>query len=167
MREAKYLKKCADNFWKSTEIQPKLLFFFICLSLKPHKIPMKKDNSKFQKQASLLVFWLQFVFSNNHSKSTGSPLREAEVKAVKVVNFVAMWLNLYPRTVGLCLFFGWKVRHPHCSDRCCHWCHQMANNQFGCRWQCDMKDSVAQFSGPVGNFWPLLESKLFSFVWLG
>ena len=60
---------------------------------------MKKDNSKFQKQASLLVFWLQFVFSNNHSKSTGSPLREAEVKAVKVVNFVAMWLNLYPHTV--------------------------------------------------------------------
>ena len=39
------------------------------------------------------------MFSNNHSKSTGSPLREAEVKAVKVVNFVAMWLNLYPRTV--------------------------------------------------------------------
>ena len=99
MREAKYLKKSAHNFWKSTEIQPKLLFFFICLSLKPHKIPMKKDNSKFQKQASLLVFWLQFVFSNNHSKSTGSPLREAEVKAVKVVNFVAMWLNLYPHTV--------------------------------------------------------------------
>ena len=39
------------------------------------------------------------MFSNNHSKSTGSPLREAEVKAVKVVNFVAMWLNLYPHTV--------------------------------------------------------------------
>ena len=39
------------------------------------------------------------MFSNNHSKSTGSPLWEAEVKAVKAVNFVAMWLNLYPRTV--------------------------------------------------------------------
>ena len=47
-----------------------------------------------------MVFWLEFLFSNNPSKSTGSPLREAEVKAVKVVNFVAMWLNLYPHTVN-------------------------------------------------------------------
>ena len=99
MWEAKYLKKSANHRWKSKENHQKLLFFFICPSLEPHKIQKKRDNWNFQKQASLLVFWLQFVFSNNHSKSTGSPLREAEVKAVKVVNFVAMWLNLYPRTV--------------------------------------------------------------------
>ena len=65
----------------------------------PHKIKTLEDNSKFQKQASLLVFCEVFLFSNNPSKSTGSPLRDAELKAVKVVNFVAMWLNLYPHTV--------------------------------------------------------------------
>ena len=46
-----------------------------------------------------MVFCLIFLFYNHPSKNTGSPLREAEVKAVKVVNFVAMWLNLYPHTV--------------------------------------------------------------------
>ena len=60
---------------------------------------MKKDSSKIQKQASLLVFCLIFLFSNHPSNNTGSPLKEAKGKAVKVVNFVAMWLNLYPRTV--------------------------------------------------------------------
>ena len=48
-----------------------------------------------------MVFCLIFLFSNHPSKYTGSPLREAEVKAVKVVNFVAMWLNLYPHTMLL------------------------------------------------------------------
>ena len=66
----------------------------------PHKIQTLEDNSKFQKQASLLVFCLIFLFYNHPSKNTSCPLREAEVKAVKVVNFVAMWLDLYPRTVG-------------------------------------------------------------------
>ena len=60
---------------------------------------MKKDNSKIQKQASLLVFCVIFLFSNHPSKSTGSPFMEADPKGVKVVNFVAMWLNLYPHTV--------------------------------------------------------------------
>ena len=92
-------KKSVDCSWKSTENQPKLQFFFICLSLKPHKIQMKKDNSKIQKQASLLVFCVIFLFSNHPSKSTGSPFMEAHPKGVKVVNFVAKRLNLYPHTV--------------------------------------------------------------------
>ena len=73
--------------------------------MKPHKIQMKKDNSKIQKQASLLVFCVIFLFSNHPSKSTGSPFREADSKGVKVVNFVAKWLNLYPHTVFFCLNF--------------------------------------------------------------
>ena len=97
--EAESLKKSANHCWKSAEIHQKLHFFFLCLSLKPHKIQVRKDNSKFQKQASLLVFCQIFLFSDYPSKITGSPLRDAEVKAVKVVNFVAMWLNLYPYTV--------------------------------------------------------------------
>ena len=46
-----------------------------------------------------MVFCLIFLFYNHPSKNTSSPLKEAEAKAVKVVNFVAMWLNLYPHTV--------------------------------------------------------------------
>ena len=60
---------------------------------------MKKDNSKIQKQASLLVFCVIFLFSNHPSKSTGSPFTEADPKGVKVVSFVAKRLNLYPHTV--------------------------------------------------------------------
>ena len=60
---------------------------------------MKKDNSKFQKQAPLLVFCLTFLFSDQPSKSSGCPFSEAKRKAAKVVKFVAMWLNLYPHTV--------------------------------------------------------------------
>ena len=71
----------------------------MCLSLKPHKIQIKKDNSKFQKQASLLVFCLLFLFSDHPSKSNGCPISEAKRKATKVVKFIAMWLNLYPHTV--------------------------------------------------------------------
>ena len=99
MGEAKCLKKSAKHYWKSREIHPKLKFFCICLSLKPHIIQMEKDNSKFQKQSSSFRYYLDFWFADHPSKNTGSPLREAEVKAVKVVNFVAMWLNLYPHTV--------------------------------------------------------------------
>ena len=99
MWEAKYLKKSAIYCWKSTEIRQKLQFFFICPSLKPHKIQMKKDNSKFQKQSSSFRFCLYFWFSDHRSKSNARPLREADSKAGKVVKFVAMWLNLYPHTV--------------------------------------------------------------------
>ena len=58
-----------------------------------------------------MVFCLIFLFSNHPSKYTGSPLREAEVKAVKVVNFVAMWLNLNPHTVFpflLLFLYAWS-----------------------------------------------------------
>ena len=61
---------------------------------------MKKDNSKFQKQAPLLVFCLIFLFSDQPSKSSGCPFSKAKGKAAKVVKFVAMWLNLYPHTVN-------------------------------------------------------------------
>ena len=60
---------------------------------------MKKDDSKFQKQAPLLVFCLIFLFSDQPSKSSGCPFSEAKRKAAKVVKFVAMWLNLFPHTV--------------------------------------------------------------------
>ena len=60
---------------------------------------MKKDNSKFQKQAPLLVFCQIFLFSDQPSKSSGYPFSKAKGKAAKVVKFVAMWLNLNPHTV--------------------------------------------------------------------
>ena len=87
--EAKCQKKSANHCWKSTEIHPKLQFFSICLSLKPHKIQMKKDNSKFQKQASLLVFCLIFLFSDQPSKSSSCPFIKAKRKRPK-------WLSLWP-----------------------------------------------------------------------
>ena len=62
---------------------------------------MKKDNSKFQKQAPILAFCLIFLFSDQPSKSSGCPLSKAKRKAAKVVKFVAMWLNLNPHTVAL------------------------------------------------------------------
>ena len=99
MGEAECPKKSATYCWKSTEIHPKLQFFFLCLSLKPHKMQMKKDNSKFWNHASLLVFCLIFLFSDQPSKGSGCPFSKAKRKAVKVVKFMAMWLNLYPRTV--------------------------------------------------------------------
>ena len=46
-----------------------------------------------------MVFCLIFLFSHHPSKITGSPFKEADPKGVKVVKFVAMWLNLYPHTV--------------------------------------------------------------------
>ena len=67
--------------------------------MKPHRIQISRDITKFQKQPTLLVYCLKYFFSDIPSKSTGCPFREAERKAVKVVNFVAMWLNLYPHTV--------------------------------------------------------------------
>ena len=53
-----------------------------------------------------MVRCLVFLFSDHPSKSIGSPFREADLEAVKVVNFVAMWLNLYPHTVTkeLCFY---------------------------------------------------------------
>ena len=60
---------------------------------------MKKDNSKYKKEASLLVFCLIFLFSDQPSKGSSCPFSEAKRKAAKVVKFMAMWLNLYPRTV--------------------------------------------------------------------
>ena len=62
---------------------------------------MKKDNSKFQKQATLLVFCLIFLFSDQPSKSSGCPFSEAKQKSAKVVKFMAMWLNLYLHTVHI------------------------------------------------------------------
>ena len=46
-----------------------------------------------------MVFCLIILFSNHPSKSTGGPFKEGDSKGVKVGNFVAMWLNLYPHTV--------------------------------------------------------------------
>ena len=40
-----------------------------------------------------------FLFSDQPSKGSGCPFSEAKQKATKVVKFMAMWLNLYPRTV--------------------------------------------------------------------
>ena len=99
MWEAKYLKKSAIYCWKSTEIRQKLQFFFICPSLKPHKIQMIKDNSKFQKHGTWFITWLHFLFFNLSSKPHGCPLKEADLETVKVVNFATKWLNLYPHTV--------------------------------------------------------------------
>ena len=99
MWEAKYLKKSAIYCWKSTEIRQKLQFFFICPSLKPHKIQMIKDYSKFQKHGTWFITWLHFLFFNLSSKPHGCPLKEADLETVKVVNFATKWLNLYPRTV--------------------------------------------------------------------
>ena len=101
MWEAKYLKKSAIYCWKSTEIRQKLQFFFICPSLKPHKIQMIKDNSKFQKHGTWFITWLHFLFFNLSSKPHGCPLKEADLETVKVVNFATKWLNLYPRTVHI------------------------------------------------------------------
>ena len=67
--------------------------------MKPHRIQISRDMTKFQRQPTLLVDCPNCLFSYVLSKSTGRPFREAERKAVKVVNFVAMWLNLYPHTV--------------------------------------------------------------------
>ena len=99
MWEAKYLKKSAIYCWKSTEIHQKLQFFFICPFLKPHKIQMIKDNSKFQKHGTWFITWLHFLFFNLSSKTHGCPLKEADLETVKVVNFATKWLNLYPHTV--------------------------------------------------------------------
>ena len=100
MWEAKYLKKkLAIYCWKSTEIHQKLQFFFICPFLKPHKIQMIKDNSKFQKHGTWFITWLHFLFFNLSSKTHGCPLKEADLETVKVVNFATKWLNLYPHTV--------------------------------------------------------------------
>ena len=101
MWEAKYLKKSAIYCWKSTEICQKLQFFFICPSLKPHKIQMIKDNSKFQKHGTWFITWLHFLFFNLSSKPHGCPLKEADLETVKVVNFATKWLNLYPHTVDI------------------------------------------------------------------
>ena len=104
MWEAKYLKKSAIYCWKSTEIHQKLHFFFICPSLKPHKIQMIKDNSKFQKHGTWFINWLHFLFFNLSSKPHSCPLKEANLETVKVVNFATKWLNLYPHTVfQICL----------------------------------------------------------------
>ena len=65
-----------------------------------HKIQILKDNLKFQKQASLLVFCLIFLFYDHPSKSSGCPFSKAKQKSAKVVKFMAMLLNLYPHTVS-------------------------------------------------------------------
>ena len=129
MWEAKCLKKSAIYCWKSTEIRQKLQFFFICLSLKPHKIQMKKDNSKIQKQASLLVFCVIFLFSNHPSKSTGSPFTEADPKGVKVVNFVAKRLNLYPHTVSFHNDYEWFHKNT-LDDRSRRFCLLVSRQEY-------------------------------------
>ena len=60
---------------------------------------MKKGNWKFQKHGTRFVTCLHFLFLNLSSKPHGCPLKEADVKAVKVVKFATKWLNLYPHTV--------------------------------------------------------------------
>ena len=110
MGEAKCLKKLNNHCWKSTENCQKLQFFFICPSLKPHKIQMKKDNSKFQKHGTWFITWLHFLFFNLSSKPHGCPLKEADLETVKVVNFATKWLNLYPHTVVHWRF--WKKTRP-------------------------------------------------------
>ena len=99
MCDANYPKKSANHRWKSTEISQKLQFFFICPSLKPHKIQMIKDNSKFQKHGTWFITWLHFLFFNLSSKPHGCLLKEADLETVKVVNFATKRLNLYPHTV--------------------------------------------------------------------
>ena len=119
MWEAKYLKKSAIYCWKSTEIRQKLQFFFICPSLKPHKIQMIKDNSKFQKHGTWFITWLHFLFFNLSSKPHGCPLKEADLETVKVVNFATKWLNLYPHTVMKRLDFGVMI-HRIWDLQTCH-----------------------------------------------
>ena len=80
---------------------------------------MEKDNSKFQKQSSSFRYYLDFSFADLPSKSNARPLREADSKAGKVVNFVAMWLNLYPHTVNfyqseVVSTSGWNIANTYC-----------------------------------------------------
>ena len=65
-----------------------------------------------------MVRCLVFLFSDHPSKSIGSPFREADLKAVKVVNFVAMRLNLYPHTVTLMFECALHLLPPFLKSSC-------------------------------------------------
>ena len=83
-----------------SEKYPKNGFFFIQTStLIPWSIKTIRYISKVQKHGTELVTWLHFLFYNFSSKPHCCPYKEADLKAVKVVNFATKWLNLYPHTV--------------------------------------------------------------------
>jgi len=106
MWEANYLKKSANHRWKSTEIRQKLQFFFICLSLKPHKIQMKQGK-KVCKATALRCyqcFSLQFLLSCWQQQSgcyqyqnsyTGELLTAPERNKKITQNFKSMVLDSY------------------------------------------------------------------------
>ena len=77
----------------------KQIFFIQTSTLIPCDIKTIQCISKIQKHGTELVTWLHFLFYNFTSKPHCCPYKEADLKAVKVVNFVTKGLNLYPRTV--------------------------------------------------------------------
>ena len=79
----------------------KRIFFIQTSTLIPCSIKTVRYMLKVQKHGTELVTWLHFLFYNFSSKPQCCPYKEADSKAVKVVNFATKWLNLYPHTVLL------------------------------------------------------------------
>ena len=77
----------------------KRIFFIQTSTLIPCSVKTIRYISKVQKHGTELVTWLHFLFYNFSSKPHCWPYKEADLKAVKVVNFATKWLNLYPHTV--------------------------------------------------------------------
>ena len=83
----------------SEKCSKKQIFFIQTSTLIPCNIKTIQQISKVQKHGTKLVTWLNFLFYNFSSKPQCCPYKEADSKAVKVVNFATKWLNLYPHTV--------------------------------------------------------------------